>query len=261
MSKTKPGNRIFTLVELLIVIAVIAILTSLLLPALGKAKDAAKGIVCLGNLKTIGLAQSGYSDDFDGWIVPQTQDGYGSNGGWFNMLSGSNTEPPSQGYGAKHRRGEWNSSSPTGTFACPSEQVGWGSFTDSPPKFGYTHYGVNHYVCGYISGGVVYGASRKVADVKLASVAVFAADTNHRGSFHVGNVTLAAYRHGAHDPRPVTVYQDAYAVLPLSAFKGRTNVLYFDGHAAARGVVELRNQPDESGISSYTSFAQAGIRQ
>ena len=49
-------SRAFTLVELLVVLAVIAILASLLLPALSKAKEAGRGTACLSNLHQIGLA-------------------------------------------------------------------------------------------------------------------------------------------------------------------------------------------------------------
>ena len=63
--KRKTG---FTLIELLVVIAIIALLVSILLPSLQQAKKLAKSVVCLSNLKTIGLGVHFYIDEWNGFF-------------------------------------------------------------------------------------------------------------------------------------------------------------------------------------------------
>ena len=62
-------RKSFTLIELLVVIAIIAILAAMLLPALSKAREKARCISCVNQLKQIGLSQQLYADDNDGFIA------------------------------------------------------------------------------------------------------------------------------------------------------------------------------------------------
>src|SRR5690348_16631762 len=59
-------RRGFTLIELLVVIAIIAILAAILFPVFAQAREKARGIACISNLKQIGLALISYAQDYDG---------------------------------------------------------------------------------------------------------------------------------------------------------------------------------------------------
>ncbi|HEY1787621.1 MAG TPA: prepilin-type N-terminal cleavage/methylation domain-containing protein, partial [Verrucomicrobiae bacterium] len=67
MKKTQA----FTLIELLIVIAIIAILAALLLPVLGQAKQRAWGVQCVSNLRQIGVGMKMFADD-NGELYPES---------------------------------------------------------------------------------------------------------------------------------------------------------------------------------------------
>ncbi len=107
------SKKAFTLIELLIVIAIITILASMLLPALSKARAVAQSIKCTGNLKQIGLIYAIYTDEYKGYAPPLfypgvtspywstvLKDGYGADRKLLSCPTvGGNTEADYNSYG------------------------------------------------------------------------------------------------------------------------------------------------------------------
>jgi prepilin-type N-terminal cleavage/methylation domain-containing protein/prepilin-type processing-associated H-X9-DG protein len=88
--------RAFTLIELLVVISIIALLVGILLPALGAARNSARGLVCLSNVRQWGVANAAFTTDHKGLIPKDGVDNVSLNfpedDWWANSL------PPYVGY-------------------------------------------------------------------------------------------------------------------------------------------------------------------
>ena len=83
----RSKNRAFTLVELLTVIAIIALLAAILFPVFAQARDKARGISCVSNLRQMGMALVQYTQDYDGNMP--NNDNSGGGGRWestFDMM-------------------------------------------------------------------------------------------------------------------------------------------------------------------------------
>lgn len=122
--KTKPNSvKVFTLVELLTVVAIIACLCALLLPSLRKAQETSKSILCQSNLRQLGLGFDGYMQDEDFW---RPKGGNTNELIWQRVVAKtlglvyyreqslfSNYDNAPQGYAVSERN--------NGIFQCPSE--------------------------------------------------------------------------------------------------------------------------------------------
>ncbi len=113
--RRKPATA-FTLIELLVVIAIISILVAMLLPAIGRAKEYAKGSSCSSNLKQCGMAFFFYSSDYRGFFPAMNpSSGAVGNAQWYtNVLYDG-------GYlKVKAAPSNWGSTTGGGILRCPN---------------------------------------------------------------------------------------------------------------------------------------------
>lgn len=194
----------FTLIELLIVIAIIAILASILLPALGKVKEKSKAASCTNNLRQLGLGVMIYADDHSGW-APANDIKYGYQNIWNSMMVADKYAAPSALGCPSTTELRYNSSHLTAKL----DSLTWQ----------YTTYGMNrHYF--YINS--TYGVNDAVAFVRTVnnSSKVLLGDSAYtplaplNGTFTLtpvfsGNVSYGL--HGRHNNAANIAFADGHA--------------------------------------------------
>jgi prepilin-type N-terminal cleavage/methylation domain-containing protein/prepilin-type processing-associated H-X9-DG protein len=215
--------REFTLIELLIVIAIIAILAAMLLPALGAAKNLAKKTVCLNNMKQVGFGGLlMYAEDYNGWSLGSYNHYYGfdlvNKINWVFVLT-EYADAKSLGYLKwKYVTGSVTKTVPDGIFQCPSEQQ---PITFSVPR---VNFGINNRLCGATVGMAsrIKDTTRgliKIDSLKSPESLMYLADSQIN-EYQVGNAGGPASE-------------------PSRRHNRSTNVFFVDGHTQSLKYADL----------------------
>ena len=239
-------NR-FTIIELLIVISIIAILASILLPALNAAKDKAQSISCTNNMKQIGLAFHHYTSSWDDYFPPAEFNPNSSPQLYWTLAFAIDRLLPLNTVRCPARdRWDW---------AGLLEQAENGA-TSSRSRFFYAHYGYNKAFLGYS------GAQAKTTKIRRPTAMVLAAESVPQTAGYRTGTRMGCYYVNYYYSAP----GNGPTAFPFHARSTTCNVIWVDGHISSvrgSGSGEIASESMQKAVDSplygkYINFASSG---
>jgi len=229
----------FTLIELLVVITIIAILASMLLPALNQARERARNAQCQSNLKELGAGMLLYFGDNRDFLPP-VSNGASSPGSprWTALLMGTQTtmnfwEVPSSGAYAGRQ-----------LFHCPS--MTGGNHAASGSDSGWWEYTPDYGVNSLLYPGNGNRESVKISSIRSVSIKFLLIDTWARQTTELCNRDQGYFRWQNNIPG-----NTGYGVPAGRHTGGMANALHLDGHVRAYRI-KNPEQPYSDGIFQNT---------
>ena len=243
----------FTLIELLIVIAIIAILAGMLLPALNRARSTARDLSCLGNLKQLTTTYISYAQDNNGWVLPSNISTVANDtsGAWPGVLAAEIYKIPAR----KGTLGSYseNVNKRFKLFECPSESTPLGSSAKS--RFIFGHYAANMYFTG--ANNISDRPPHRESEITQASSALVlldsaTKDTPTQRATRDNSGDRIALRHGKAVCTLDTVQEKRYHG------GEKINASFYDGHSTAIRRMDFFNPI--SGVSGSLVILTSGYK-
>lgn len=237
------GRAAFTLVELLVVVAVIALLGAILLPSLRQAKAQAKSAVCLSNLHQMGIAAQSYAHTYQGRFpiayYNENRPGLFISYAW-DFISIKDWDA---GGATRIDPGLlWQGSTNTKIQQCPSFD-GEDNWLDDP----YTGYNYNTSYVGHGQGEAIVAPVMVSAIRRPARCALFGDGQYASGA---NKFMRAPWRNPGDEQ-----FAGRFAGTQGYRHRDRTNVLFCDGHGESRAERHTETYPsDQTKIAPGTGF-------